>query len=177
MLRDRWVFKSIVSPFTLTNSAKLVLEIYCAGCNFHCKGCHNPELHDFFSPVAQWTNVSYFLDFLNPYIENILIQEVFICGGEPLFNHNRIKFLSLLLKEIKKKRSDLKLVLFTGYDIFPKFAEPLLQYLDFVKLGRYVQVLPEKQITKTFKLASSNQKIFEVVNGKLSNIEYQKEVE
>jgi len=176
MLRDRWVFKSIVSPFTLVDSSKFVLEIYCAGCNFHCKNCHNPELHDFFSPSAQWTTVNHFLDFLDSYINNNLIQEVFICGGEPLFNYNRIKFLSLLLKEIKKKRSDMKFVLFTGYDTFPDFAEPLLRYLDFVKLGKYIHTLPEKQITRTFKLASSNQKVFEVINGKLSTKEYKKEV-
>ena len=144
------------TQFTLKTKS---FEIYVSGCagNPHCKGCHNPETWDF--------NVGEeFDDIIKKQIQekiksfNSLIDNIMIFGGEPLDQKKEdiIDLLSFLSTFNKK------IWLFTRYEK-EEIDEDILNLLDYVKCGRYIQELTtDKNIQFGIKLATSNQKIYKL---------------
>lgn len=134
-------------------------EIYVSGCNFKCKGCHNPELWDF--NVGRKYTLEYAEELVNKIkLHSEIIDEIHFLGGEPL-HQNQYDFMRLILN-IQHNFPDKNLILFTGFNL-PSIKEFHPQYLstfDKIKCGRYVKELA----TPTEDLASSNQKYF--IKGK-----------
>lgn len=126
--------------------------IWLQGCTLGCPGCFNPQTHSH--------NDGYWLS-LEQLFSKILslqdeIQGVTISGGEPL------QQMRPLLKLLQRLRSEtaLSILLFSGYtwneiEGMP-MGEPLLNLLDVLIAGRYLQDLPGSGGL----LGSSNQKIY-----------------
>jgi anaerobic ribonucleoside-triphosphate reductase activating protein len=125
-------------------------EIYFAGCNRHCVGCHNPESWDFeagepYNYLAINRKIKEFGD---------LIDNIKLMGGEPLDQSEIYKITSGLYRLGKK------LWLFTGRE---PWEVPIWCYgvFDYIKTGGYREDLrTDDNICYGIKLASSNQKLY-----------------
>lgn len=104
--------------------------LWTQGCPLRCKGCFNPKTHSIngktFYKTSELANV----------INNTTgIRGVTISGGEPLM---QVEEIIELLKQI---RSDLDILLFSGYTLEEIEQEPvkkqILKYIDAGLFGRY----------------------------------------
>lgn len=144
--------KIAATQYTLKDRA---FEIYFSGCNFHCSGCHNPELWDFnfgeefnLMKMAEiYSKIEYAGD---------LVTSIRLLGGEPL--HQDIGILYAFVSDFKTMFPIKKIVLFTGYDLYElrKHHSLVFNLFDEIKYGRYDET---KRIEGEF-LASSNQGIW-----------------
>lgn len=81
------------------------LVVFAQGCPHCCKGCHNPETHDFNG--GSEITVKEVLDMVN---ENPLLDGITLSGGEPF---EQAEALATLAKEVKKL--GLNVITYTGY--------------------------------------------------------------
>ncbi|MBT0826764.1 anaerobic ribonucleoside-triphosphate reductase activating protein [Campylobacter lari] len=130
--------------------------IFTQGCHHHCKGCHNPQTHDF--------NKGYLQDLASLHDEickNPLLQGVTFSGGEPFM---QAKNLSILAKHIKTLGLDL--TIYTGFTyeelLEEKSKKELLILADVLVDGKFI--LEQKDLSLKFK-GSKNQRVIDVVKS------------
>lgn len=130
--------------------------IFTQGCPHHCRGCHNPQTHDF--------NKGYLQDLASLYndiCKNPLLQGVTFSGGEPFM---QAKNLSILTKHIKALGLDL--TIYTGFTyeelVQEKSMKELLVLADILIDGKFI--LEQKDLSLKFK-GSKNQRIIDVVKS------------
>ncbi|WP_257941950.1 anaerobic ribonucleoside triphosphate reductase activating protein [Campylobacter lari] len=134
----------------------LCYVIFTQGCPHHCRGCHNPQTHDF--------NKGYLQDLASLYDEickNPLLQGVTFSGGEPFM---QAKNLSILAKHIKAL--GFNLTIYTGFTyeelVQEKSMKELLVLADILIDGKFI--LEQKDLSLKFK-GSKNQRIIDVVKS------------
>ena len=155
MLTKKTVRLAGIIPECVVNGpGGISFTIFSQGCNHKCKGCHNPETHDFNS------GKSYTLSRLIEEVEKYPLSNVVtFTGGDPFFQAGSFKYLADYLK------NDYKLVGYTGY-----YFEELLQMEDEDKIeflkkldllidGPFVK--EEKDIGLKFR-GSTNQRVIYV---------------
>ncbi|WP_257927557.1 anaerobic ribonucleoside-triphosphate reductase activating protein [Campylobacter lari] len=130
--------------------------IFTQGCPHHCRGCHNPQTHDF--------NKGYLQDLASLYDEickNPLLQGVTFSGGEPFM---QAKNLSILAKHIKAL--GFNLTIYTGFTyeelVQEKSMKELLVLADILIDGKFI--LEQKDLSLKFK-GSKNQRIIDIVKS------------
>lgn len=126
--------------------------IFTQGCPHHCKGCHNPETHDF--------NGGYDIDtaeLLEKIKANPLLDGVTFSGGEPFM---QAEILAEFAAEIKSLSLDI--VTYTGYTFEELYANRdknswgrLLEATDHLIDGKFE--IEKKDWTAKFR-GSSNQR-------------------
>lgn len=129
--------------------------LFVQGCNHNCKGCHNPETHEFNIGNVCKT----FEDFealADKLLENPLIDGITISGGDPLY---QILSLKTLIEIIRFKKPDTHLMIYTGFTMeeMSNFQKLFLCNFDIIVDGPFI----EEQ--KSFELAfrgSANQRIW-----------------
>lgn len=140
---------------TVVDGPHLRTSIYFAGCDHHCKGCHNPETWEFnqgedMTPLAVLEKIK---EFGNKYIT--------LSGGDPFYQSEE---MYSLLKLIKENIPDADIWCYTGF----RFEELALnssligaplQYIDVLVDGPFVLELRDTNLL--FK-GSSNQRIIDV---------------
>lgn len=92
------------------NGLDIGITFFTQGCPYHCPQCHNSSIWSF-EKGKNFTQEEKdnFLSLLEkPYIHRMSIQ-----GGEPLLPQN-VSDLALLIHDIKVKREDVKIWLWTG---------------------------------------------------------------
>ena len=94
----------------ISNGTGIGISIWTQGCPYRCKGCHNASTWSF-DKGEEFTQEQKdkFLALLN----NHYITRVSILGGEPLLPQN-IADLALLIHDVKVRRPDIKIWLWTG---------------------------------------------------------------
>ncbi len=134
-------------------------SIFTQGCPHNCKGCHNPETHDFNGGSYMTIDEMY-----SQICESDLISGVTFSGGEPLCQAD---VLVKLARRIKAN-TELNIVIFSGYlieDLLqmnnPDITE-LLQLADWLIDGKFS--LEEKDLTLAFR-GSKNQRIIQLKNN------------
>ncbi|MCV3456454.1 anaerobic ribonucleoside-triphosphate reductase activating protein [Campylobacter sp. CNRCH_2016_0050h] len=130
--------------------------IFTQGCPHHCKGCHNPQTHDF--------NKGYLQDLASlcdDICKNPLLQGVTFSGGEPFM---QAKNLSILAKHIKALGLDL--TIYTGFTYEELLQEQAMKELlilaDVLIDGKFI--LEQKDLSLKFK-GSKNQRIIDVAKS------------
>lgn len=130
--------------------------IFTQGCPHHCKGCHNPQTHDF--------NKGYLQDLASlcdEICKNPLLQGVTFSGGEPFM---QAKNLSILAKHIKALGLDL--TIYTGFTYEELLQEQVMKELlilaDVLIDGKFI--LEQKDLSLKFK-GSKNQRIIDVAKS------------
>jgi len=135
------------------------IDIYLSGCNGipKCEGCHNPELWDF--SIGSEYNNKYFSYLKNKIVSfDILVDNIFIMGGEPL--DQDLNSLISFLSDLNTFKKDIWL--FTRNEI-EDIPQEVLNLISYVKTGRYdKRLICEDNIQHGVKLATSNQKIFKI---------------
>ena len=126
--------------------------IFVQGCPHDCKGCHNPQTHDFNGGIIISTEV-----LLEQIKGNPLLDGVTFSGGEPFC---QAQALASLGKEIKKL--GLNIVTYTGYTFEKLFEsrdqnnwDELLKVTDILIDGPFI--LEQKDWEIKFR-GSSNQR-------------------
>ncbi|MBO4524764.1 MAG: anaerobic ribonucleoside-triphosphate reductase activating protein, partial [Ruminococcus sp.] len=126
--------------------------IFVQGCPHDCKGCHNPQTHDFNGGIIISTEV-----LLEKIKGNPLLDGVTFSGGEPFC---QAQALASLGKEIKKL--GLNIITYTGYTFEKLFEsrdqnnwDELLKVTDILIDGPFI--LEQKDWEIKFR-GSSNQR-------------------
>lgn len=126
--------------------------IFVQGCPHNCKGCHNPQTHDFEGGTLVTTD-----ELLDKIKGNPLLDGVTFSGGEPFC---QAEALACLGKEIKKLGLDI--VTYTGYTFEQLFDDrdkdhrgELLEVTDYLIDGPFI--LEQKDWEIKFR-GSSNQR-------------------
>lgn len=131
--------------------------IWTQGCSHNCKGCHNPETHDFSKGFVKK------IDDLKKEIDLLCNQDgITFSGGDPLF---QVEAVLELAKYIKSK--NLNIWCYTGFTfeqllIISKKNKKLLELLNYIDVlvdGKFI--LEEKSYDVLFR-GSKNQRILDV---------------
>lgn len=127
--------------------------IWTQGCSHNCKGCHNPETHDFTKGILKD------IEEVKEEIKNLKLQDgITLSGGDPFF---QAKACTEIAKFAKKQ--GLNVWAYTGF-LFEELlksedAKNLLNYIDVLVDGKFE--LENKSLNIKFR-GSTNQRIINV---------------
>ena len=136
----------------ISNGPGVRVSLFVSGCRNHCPGCFQPETWDFAygEPFTEGT-VEEVLNALCP----SWIQGLSILGGDPMEPENQEGLLPLL-NRVKAELPEKDVWLYTGYRLEDVRDSPLLQFVDVVVDGPFVE--KEKDVSLAFR-GSRNQRI------------------
>lgn len=147
----------------MLNGPGLRVVLFVSGCPHNCKGCHNPQTHDFNSGVP-------FTDAEVEEIEQVLskpyIQGLTVSGGDPLYARNMTTVIELC-DYLKEKYPIKDIWIYTGFkweeleDIYN-----CLKSIDVIADGKFIQELADVNIPY---VGSSNQRLIDVQKSIKSN--------
>lgn len=131
--------------------------VFTQGCPHKCKGCHNPQTHDFNGGYESCVE-----NIIEEIKKNPILQGVTLSGGEPFA---QAKALTRLAKEVHKL--GLNIMTYTGYTFeqlvagFDKNPEwkTLLEETDILVDGPFI--LEQKSLMLHFR-GSKNQRLIDV---------------
>lgn len=156
---------------SLVNGPGLRRVFFSQGCRHKCKGCFNPDTHDFNGGEERDMD-----ELIEDTIDNPMLKGVTFSGGDPL---ERAKEFTYMAKNFKEH--NLNIWCYTGYAyeyIIKHFNEKpewkeLLKYIDVLIDGRFE--IDKKDETLKFR-GSSNQRIIDVQEslntGKVITLDY-----
>ena len=142
-----------IDDFDMLNGDGCRVILWVAGCNHHCKNCHNPETWDcnagqLFDNKAK--------EYLFECLSKDYIQGLTFTGGDPLFPGNR-ETVTQLAKEVKEKFPNKDIWMWTGYKYEEVADLEVMKYVDVLIDGEYVEEL--RDIDLHWR-GSSNQVIY-----------------
>ena len=142
--------------------------IFLQGCKHNCKGCHNPETHDFNG--GNEVTEDFILNDLEK-CNSAMLMDITLSGGDPFFQARNIIPLCAKLKE-----RGYNIWAYTGFkfDEFIKFIDgkkchaevnqdmiDLLNYIDVVVDGPFIE--SKRTISSEYKYrGSTNQRLIDV---------------
>lgn len=138
------------------------VSFFVQGCDFHCKGCHNPQTWDFeggYEFTQETIN-----DIITALKANGVQRNFCVMGGEPLHPNNRF-LTNLVISEVRKAYPDIKVYLWTGYvyeklvDKDEKILQNIFRNVDVLIDGPFI--MEERDITLPMR-GSRNQRIIEL---------------
>ena len=150
---------------TSVDGIGLRTSLYCAGCEHHCVGCHNPQ---------SWSENGG---------EEMSVEELFreivdadmnvtFTGGDPMLHPEGFIALARMIKE----RTDKTIWCYTGYHFEDLLQHPLRRTLvelcDVIVDGKYIEA--ERDLTLHFR-GSRNQRLINVAKslaGDICLVEY-----
>lgn len=144
-------------PESYVDGPGIRFTVFVQGCPHHCKGCHNPETHDFNG--GRLANVD---KIFGKIIRDPLIKGVTFSGGEPFCQPEPLNYLAGMLKE-----KGYHVMSYSGYTFeeLLKMSEEnsnikgLLEKLDILVDGRFE--LSQRSLELKFK-GSRNQRLIDV---------------
>ena len=140
---------------TSVDGIGLRTSLYCAGCENHCPGCHNPQSWD----PAGGTPIS-----VGELFRNIVEADmnVTFTGGDPMLHPEGF----IKLAQMIKAHTDKTIWCYTGYRFEDLLQHPLRRELvmlcDVIVDGRYVEA--ERDLSLHFR-GSRNQRIIDVAKS------------
>ena len=140
---------------SLNNGPGVRVALWCQGCSLNCKGCHNPETHNF--------NEGSFLlrkdvDDIFKELEKSYVDGITFTGGHPLEPEN-IEVCTELAAQINEKFPDKTIWLYTGW-IWENIKDlAIFKYVDVVVDGPYIE--SERDVSLPFR-GSKNQRLIDV---------------
>lgn len=153
-----------ITKSDILNGSGIGVVLWVAGCNHHCPSCQNPVTHDPTDGI-DFTEKDFreiFDELKKDYCTRLTLS-----GGDPLHEAN-IDQITEIAKLVKLLLPDKKIWLYTGYT-YEKVKElEVMQYIDVLVDGRYVEDLNDVQYHWA---GSTNQRVIDVVksleNGKI----------
>lgn len=145
---------------SLVNGPGLRRVFFAQGCKHNCKGCFNPETHDF--EGGEEFNIDSLIDDVK---SNPMLKGITFSGGDPLEQGESFAYMAKKFKEI-----GLNIWVFTGYK-FEYILENLNKIAGWRELIENIDVLVDGRFEETLKndnlkfKGSSNQRIIDVKNS------------
>ena len=132
--------------------------IYCSGCLHACKGCHNPESHNFdsgrmFTNELQQDIITYIRQ--TPFVSGLTLS-----GGDPMYSAVE---LTPFIRTIREAIPNISIWIYSGFtfenilDSTEKFT--LLKLCDVLVDGEFV--LEQRDVTIPYR-GSRNQRIIDI---------------
>lgn len=143
---------------SILNGDGIRVVLWVSGCEHHCKGCFNPETHDPNSGYEMTTE--HFCKICNE-LEKDYVSGLTFLGGDPLYLSNRITVCSIA-EYLKYRYPNKTIWLYTGYEFEQIKHLEILNYLDVIVDGKFIQELADN---KLHWRGSSNQKVWRKLNG------------
>lgn len=139
------------NPCDTTNGEGCRVSLFVSGCSMHCKGCFNKEAQDpKFGKEFDSVMVKTVLDAIGePYIDGLSLL-----GGDPLEPCN-IASVSDLVRSVKAMYPNKTIWLWTGRKFEDVQHLPLMQYIDVIVDGAFIERLKSNEQWK----GSSNQRV------------------
>lgn len=139
----------------MLNGEGLRVVLWVAGCAHGCKNCQNPITWDPNGglPFDASAKEEIFTELEKDYISGVTLS-----GGDPLYPGNR-EDMTLLAKEIKARFPEKNIWLYTGYLWEEVSALPIMEYIDVLIDGRFIEDLKDPQLHWK---GSFNQRIVDV---------------
>lgn len=139
--------------------------VFTQGCPHHCKGCHNPETHDF--NQGNLVDVNTLIEKMKkyPYMSGLTIS-----GGEPFVQPLAVLELIRAYQVLYPRKN---VLLFTGYtyeelcDLHQTEIDEILSLADYLIDGRFV--LSKRDISLVYR-GSTNQRIIDLQATKRNKI-------
>lgn len=131
--------------------------VFTQGCPHNCKGCHNPQTHDFNGGSETDTD-----EIISKFLSNPLLDGITLSGGEPMCQAKALVPVAKAAKE-----HGLNVITYTGYT-YEQLMDganetngwhELLDYVDFLIDGRFE--LEQRSLELHFK-GSKNQRVIDV---------------
>lgn len=144
----------------MLNGDGLRVVLWVAGCNHHCKECHNPETWD---PEGGIPFDQAALEEIYEEMEHSYTSGLTFSGGDPLFPANREE-VTELAKELKFRYPDKTLWLYSGYTWEEVGDLPIMDYIDVMVDGEYN--LNKRDVELHWR-GSANQRVIDVVRTKM----------
>lgn len=147
---------------SIVDGSGLRLTIFTQGCTHACKGCHNPETHDFAG--GYWVDTD---DIIKIATENPLLDGITLSGGDPMEQAAPCAILAKQAHVI-----GLNVWTYTGYTWEQLLAEQntdrmaLLQHTDILIDGPFLE--QQRSLELQFK-GSKNQHIIDVKSSLAKN--------
>jgi anaerobic ribonucleoside-triphosphate reductase activating protein len=144
----------------IANGVGVRVSLWVSGCRNHCKGCFNPETWDFnHGQTFDGDTLKDIYYALDPY----WISGLSILGGEPLEPEN-INDVTVTCETVRLAHPNKTIWLYTGYDWEAISNLPLIQYIDIVVDGKFIESLKD---AKLHWRGSSNQRVIDVKNKRI----------
>lgn len=139
----------------MLNGEGLRVVLWVAGCGHACPGCHNPVTWDADGglPFDSDAEDELFAELGKDYVSGVTLS-----GGDPLFPANRAD-VGALCARIRQRFPDKTIWLYTGYTWEQIQDLPLLENVDVVVDGRFVQAQADSQLHWR---GSANQRVIDV---------------
>lgn len=129
-----------IQDTSLVDGSGIRAVLWVSGCNHHCKGCHNPGTHDPNSGMPWTTGAQEYLFHLMEKNQSVR-DGITLSGGDPMYPSNRPAILSLC-KAFRHRFGHTKTIwMYTGYRLEEIQDDPILQYIDVLVDGEYVEEL------------------------------------
>lgn len=139
----------------MLNGSGIRVVLWVSGCTHKCNNCQNPITWDINGGIP-------FDDNAYQEIVNDLNQDYCsgftLSGGDPMHPHNRATVFELC-KKIKDAFPHKNIWMYTGYTFEEISDSPILQYIDVLVDGRYIEELRDVDMHWA---GSSNQRIIDV---------------
>lgn len=146
----------------MLNGDGLRVVLWVSGCNHHCKNCHNTITWDPNEglPFDESAEQELFDALKNSYTSGVTLS-----GGDPLFPDNR-ETITALAQKIKKQFPQKTIWCYTGYLWEEVKQLQVMQYIDVLVDGKYVEELSDPQLHWK---GSSNQRVIAVQKSLLAD--------
>lgn len=139
----------------MLNGDGLRAVLWVAGCDHACPGCQNPVTWDFEGGLSFDEGAK---AELLEILERDYISGITFSGGDPLHPAN-VREVTALAAEIKEKYPEKTIWLYTGDEWENISSEEVMQYLDVLVDGPFVEELKD---VKLLWKGSSNQRVIDV---------------
>lgn len=150
-----------IRKMDISDGEGIRVSLFVQGCEFHCKGCFNPETWNFQEGKEFTTDT---LNTLLGLCDNERIKGLSILGGEPMHPKNR-KVVIDIMRAFKFRFPNKDIWMWTGYTLEELLnedrenIETMMLYLDYLVDGQF-QI--EKRNLKLKWKGSENQRVIDV---------------
>lgn len=126
----------------MLNGEGLRVVLWLSGCDHACAGCHNPITWDAAGgiPFDEAAKEELFAELDKDYIAGVTLS-----GGDPLYCGNR-EDVTALCAEIRKRYPQKTIWLYTGYTWKEIHDLPVINWIDVLVDGRFVQQIANPQL-------------------------------
>ena len=161
---DKNIRLSGIAYESLVNGPGMRRVFFSQGCKHNCKGCFNPETHDFNGGEEKNMN-----ELIEDVLENPFLKGVTFSGGDPFEQADKFAYMAKNFKE-----NGLNVWSYTGYtyEYILKHKDEhngwneLIKYIDVLVDGKFEEDKKEEGLK--FR-GSSNQRIIDVTNSLKKN--------
>lgn len=150
-----------IRKMDISNGPGVRVSLFVQGCAFNCKGCFNPDTHDFKGGKEFTTEeAATIIDLAS----KAQIKGLSILGGEPL-HPNNVESVTMLAEYFKYKYPEKTVWLWSGYrfeDILKREDHKIFEFIDVLVDGQFEE---DKKDLRLKYCGSSNQRVIDVAQS------------